>query len=52
MSKSKKKRKPISLFYGNGFVLHNLTKSEALKICADILQEYDFVTIKMSYDHT
>lgn len=46
MLKMQKKRKPVSLFYGNGLELHNLTKGEALKVCAELLQEYNTITIK------
>jgi NAD(P)H-flavin reductase len=48
MKKEPKKRRPVSLYYGNGYELHNLTKGEALKICADLLQEYLTLTIKIN----
>lgn len=50
MKKEPKKRKPVIIEYGAGFSLPNLTKGEALKIAADLLQEYDSIKISIIND--
>lgn len=48
MLRPPKKRKPVTIYYGSGFSLPNLTKGEALKIAAELLQDYDQITIKIN----
>lgn len=45
MNKKTTKRKQVAIVYGNGLKIDNLTKGEALKIAAELLQEFETITI-------
>jgi hypothetical protein len=51
MNKKPKKRRPVTIHYGQGLSLPDLTKGEALKIAAELLQEYEFIQISQIQDY-